>query len=112
MAERQLLGGRWRRHGAVIPPDRRELEAQGWRTTMDYRENHVRAWDGRLRQLHVRWFAEAERDGEEDPTVVAASASTEARAWARLRAEADTVDVRVRRQRSGERADVGLRADV
>jgi hypothetical protein len=44
-----------RAHGAAQHVDRRELEHDGWRTTLEYRENHVRARDGRLTQLQVVW---------------------------------------------------------
>src|ERR1700741_4025911 len=51
-----------RRHGVRLEPDdRRELERAGWRTMMDYRENHVRARDGRLVEVEAVWVAEAER---------------------------------------------------
>jgi hypothetical protein len=74
-----------RRHGVSIEPaDRRALERSGWRTTLDYRENHVRGRDGRLLEVVPTWTAEAERfDGE----LVYASAcgATADEAWARLR---------------------------
>ena len=55
-----------RRHGMVLAPeDRRLLERTGWRTTLDYRENHVRGRDGRLLEVVPSWTAEAERfDGD------------------------------------------------
>jgi hypothetical protein len=65
------------------PADRRTLERAGWRTTLDYRENHVRGLDGRLLRVEPVWTAEAERfDGE--VTVAAASAATAAEAWETL----------------------------
>jgi hypothetical protein len=65
------------------PADRRSLERAGWRTTLDYRENHVRGLDGRLLHVEPVWTAEAERfDGE--VTVASASASTADAAWEAL----------------------------
>jgi hypothetical protein len=65
------------------PADRRTLERSGWRTTLDYRENHVRGLDGRLLDVEPVWTAEAERfDGE--VSVATASASTADAAWAAL----------------------------
>lgn len=94
-----VTGFRRRQHGSVQQFDRCELERSGWRTTLDYQENHVRGRDGRLEQLHVVWRAEAERVGRDGVTqVVAASGSTLAKAWSRLRAEADLVEVRSQRR--------------
>lgn len=53
-----------RRHGPVLgPPARRELERRGWRTTVDYVENHERALDGRLLGVRSHWVTVAEHDG-------------------------------------------------
>jgi hypothetical protein len=51
---------------------------------MDYRENHVRARDGRLVEVEAVWVAEAERF---DGAMVVASAigATIEEAWAQLR---------------------------
>jgi hypothetical protein len=78
-----------RRHGECIEPvDRRALERQGWRTMMDYRENHVRGRNGRLVEVQAVWVAEAERfDGA--MRVVSATGSTIEEAWSALRAEID-----------------------
>lgn len=78
-----------RRHGVLVQPDdRRALERAGWRTTLDYRENHLRARDGRLLEVAPTWTAEAERfDGE--LSVASAVGSTAEEAWARLR---DAID--------------------
>jgi len=66
-----------RQHGAVQHADRCELEHDGWRTTLEYRENHVRGRDGRLRQLHVQWHAVAERvDDGGSLSVISAEGST------------------------------------
>jgi hypothetical protein len=76
-----------RRHGECIEPvDRRALERAGWRTMMDYRENHVRGRDGRLIEVEAVWIAEAERF---DGTMVVASAtgSNVEQAWATLRSD-------------------------
>ena len=74
-----------RRHGLLVQPDdRRALERAGWRTTLDYRENHLRARDGRLLEVVPTWTAEAERfDGE--VCVASAVGATVEEAWARLR---------------------------
>ena len=74
-----------RRHGVRLEPeDRRALERSGWRTTLDYHENHLRARDGRLLEVVPTWTAEAERyDGE--LSVASAAAATVEEAWALLR---------------------------
>jgi hypothetical protein len=73
-----------RRHGIVLEPaDRRTLERAGWRTTLDYRENHVRSRDGKLLEVVPIWTAEAERfDG--DLVVASASSARPDEAWALL----------------------------
>ena len=79
----------YRRHGVTLEPaDRRALERAGWRTTLEYRENHVRGRDGRLLEVVESWTAEAERfDGAFQ--VIAAEGSTAESAWARLRDEVE-----------------------
>jgi len=90
-----------RQHGHAQPFDRRELENSGWRTTLEYRENHGRGRDGRLECLEVVWHAEAERVGRDGTVrVVSAVASSQARAWSRLRAAADLADVKAQRHAS------------
>ena len=76
-----------RRHGVILEPeDRRQLERAGWRTTLDYRENHIRGRDGRLLEVVPTWTAEAERyDG--DLVVASANGATVEDAWAQLRFE-------------------------
>ena len=95
---------RARQHGPVLEPaDRRALEREGWRTTLDYRENHVRSLDGQLLRVEPVWVAEAERyDGE---VVVAASTGSIAdEAWYQLRADiAAAVVTRLRRVRLATR---------
>ena len=85
-----------RRHGTLLEPlDRRVLERAGWRTTLDYHENHLRARDGRLLEIEPTWTAEAERyDGEF--AVASAAGATVEEAWARLRTtiEADRTTTR------------------
>lgn len=78
-----------RRHGVILgPDDRRQLERAGWRTTLDYRENHVRGRDGRLLEVVPTWTAEAERyDGE--LAIASASGATPDEAWSRLRRDVD-----------------------
>jgi hypothetical protein len=95
---------RARQHGPVLEPaDRRALEREGWRTTLDYRENHVRGLDGQLLRVEPVWVAEAERyDGE---VVVAASTGpTAEEAWRQLRADiAAAIVTRLRRVRLATR---------
>jgi hypothetical protein len=83
-----------RRHGRCLEPvDRRLLERAGWRTTLDYRENHVRARNGQLVDVQPVWTAEAERfDGA--LMVASATGFTEEDAWAALRVKVDMADVR------------------
>jgi hypothetical protein len=78
-----------RRHGECIEPvDRRALERAGWRTMMDYRENHVRGRDGRLVGVEAVWIAEAERfDGM--MIVASATGANVEEAWSALRADID-----------------------
>lgn len=102
---RLLIGGR-RQHGAIQHVDRRQLEREGWRTTLEYRENHLRGRDGRLRQLHVEWHAVAERStlgSDRAPLVITASGSTVDKAWSRLRLGAELADVEARRRASRPR---------
>jgi hypothetical protein len=109
---------RHRQHGVVLEQeDRRELERDGWRTTLDYRENHVRARNGQLLQVQEIWRAEAERDAaatrrrslpERSPgrgvDVIAATATTVEGVWKKLRVEAELADVRVAIPRSAARS--------
>lgn len=83
---------RYRRHGVTLEPaDRRALERAGWRTTLEYRENHVRGRDGRLLEVEESWTAEAERfDGAFQ--VVTAEGTTADEAWAVLRDEIECVE--------------------
>jgi hypothetical protein len=85
---------RARRHGAVLQPAaRRDLERAGWRTTLDFRENHVRSQDGRLLRVEPVWIAEAERyDGL--VTVASAEGASADEAWDALRADIDASRVR------------------
>ena len=100
---------RHRQHGVVLEQeDRRELERDGWRTTLDYHENHVRARNGQLLQVQEIWHAEAERDAAttrrrsvpnrwpgRGVDVIAATATTVEAVWKKLRVEAELADVRV-----------------
>lgn len=103
---------RHRRNGmSSRQADRRSLELDGWRTTLDYRENHRRGRDGRLLAVSALWCAEAERvpaplrarDGTARGgiDVIWATADTADGAWAQLRLEAELADVRF----AGDRAD-------
>ncbi len=104
MARRDRLLRFNRQHGAEQPTDRCELERAGWRTTLEYRENHSRGRDGRLQHLQVEWFAVAEREsGGDGPTVVTATGSTVDKVWSRLRTQAEVADVSARRARESVR---------
>ena len=93
-----------RQHGALLPTDRQELEQAGWRTTLEYRENHVRGRDGRLAHVQVVWQAEAEFDRDRAvPLVVTATASTTDKVWSRLRTQAELADVRSSRPAAQDR---------
>lgn len=84
---------RERRHGTLLePPSRRELERSGWRTTLDFRENHVRGLDGRLLRVEPVWIAEAERYvGHVE--FATAEGSSEQQAWDRLAGEISVSNV-------------------
>lgn len=43
------------------------LELAGWRTLLEYRENHVRAGDGTLLAVVPQWTGEAERNTPRSP---------------------------------------------
>jgi hypothetical protein len=65
--------------------DRRKLERAGWRTTLEYTENHVRGRDGMLISIEPQWTAVAELAG--DTSIVATVTSTTVdQAWVELRA--------------------------
>lgn len=89
---------RRRRHGVRLEPaDRRVLERAGWRTTLEYRENHVRGRNGTLLEVVPTWTAEAERfDG--GLTFASAVGTTVDEAWARIRE-----DIEANRARSTTR---------
>ena len=80
---------RARQHGDVLQPaERRDLERAGWRTTLDYRENHVRGLDGRLLRIEPVWIAVAERyDG--NISVASAEGESAEEAWQNLWIEID-----------------------
>lgn len=79
-----------RRHGVLVEPDdRRALERAGWRTTLDYRENHLRARNGQLLEVAPTWTAEAERF-EGEVAVASAAGATVDEAWSRLRSEIES----------------------
>jgi hypothetical protein len=87
---------RRRRHGATEDRDRIALEADGWRTTLDYRENHRRDLHGELEGVETLWRAEAERTGPDGRLrVLAVVGPSPARVWRRLRMEAEVLlDIR------------------
>ena len=75
---------RRRQHRSTLRQmDRRALERAGWRTKLEFRENHARLDDGQLIDVEPFWVAEAERDG----IVICATARSESRAWSRLHAQ-------------------------
>jgi hypothetical protein len=79
-----------RRHGASQPDDRALLERTGWRTTLDYRENHRRDADGVLAEVEPRWRGDAERSGPDGHVIVfSAVGPTPTAVWRRLRIEAE-----------------------
>ncbi|WP_420450806.1 hypothetical protein [Ilumatobacter sp.] len=81
---------RRRQHGSDPSIDRCELERSGWRTTLEFRENAVRARSGRLEHVIEIWRAEAERvEADGSTSFAAAEAMSAAAAWSRLRTEAD-----------------------
>jgi hypothetical protein len=85
---------RERRHGVLLEPrSRRELERAGWRTTLDFRENHVRGLDGRLLRVEPVWIAEAERYVGEVEVASAEGSSADA-AWELLADRVASSDVR------------------
>jgi hypothetical protein len=88
-----------RRHGPVVEPeDRRQLERAGWRTTIDYRENHVRGRNGQLLEVEPVWTAEAERfDGQ--LSMASAVAATADAAWRVLRGEVEAHHIRTTQPR-------------
>ena len=76
---------RQRRHGELHDRDRRALERAGWRTLLDYRENHVRDADGTLLHVEPQWTAEAERI-EQRPGAAASTVVTTVTARSRVEA--------------------------
>ena len=99
---------RRRRHRAAAPPaiphsDRRALELAGWRTLLEYRENHVRDQDGTLSAIVPQWTGEAERDHQagtrsarairSSAQVLSVTADDPAAVWAYLRRMIDEMAV-------------------
>ena len=74
------------------PPERRDLERAGWRTTLDYRENHVRSVDGRLLRIEPVWIAVAERY-DLHVSVASAEGPTADEAWQNLWVEIEEARV-------------------
>ena len=72
--------------------DRDALECQGWRTTLEFRENLVRSDAGQLVGVDSMWLAEAERDTGGGLVVLSACARSESRVWAKLLADARSSD--------------------
>lgn len=65
---------------------RRALEAAGWRTWLNYRENHRRDASGCLVAIDERWVVELEHADGRSLTVEASSASVAwLAAWERAR---------------------------
>jgi len=88
-SRRSARTGRRRQHRSTLRQiDRRALERDGWRTTLEFRENHVRLDSGRLVEVEPFWLAEAERNG----AVISAIARSESRVWSRLQARSRSAD--------------------
>jgi hypothetical protein len=85
--------------------DRRRLERAGWRTLLEYTENHVRARDGTLVDVQSRWTAIAEF-GSDASIVASATSANLAQAWLSLRLAANEAH-RVAATRDAPRARVG-----
>jgi hypothetical protein len=64
----------------TIDRRRRALEAAGWRTWLEYQENHHRAEDGRMVAVDARWVVELERG---DGASIVVAAASPAAAWRR-----------------------------
>ena len=79
---------------AIAHSDRRALELAGWRTLLEYRENHVRDQDGTLLAVVPQWTGEIERDNPGAPhsarairssaQVLTVTADDQAAVWAHL----------------------------
>lgn len=85
----------WRRSHPTMGfdhPTRRLLEQAGWRTMLDYRENHIRHEDGTLIEVLPRWTAEAEWCGGRRVVATATAASIDD-AWTELQSAIDSSDV-------------------
>ena len=81
------------------PAERRELERAGWRTTLDYRENHVRGLDGQLLRVEPVWIAVAERfDGNVSQASAEGATAEEAfeNLWVEIDESRITTSYRVR----------------
>jgi hypothetical protein len=71
-----------RRHRPrIAEADRRALERAGWRTLLEYREDHLRGEQGMLLGVVQTWVAEAERA----EVVVTVAARRPELAWFELR---------------------------
>lgn len=82
---------RRRSHAQRQPFDRRELERCGWRTTLDYRENHERDAAGVLGVVTTEWRAEGEWfNADGDVIALSARGASPAAAWRRLRSAAES----------------------
>ena len=74
--------------------DRSRLERTGWRTTLDYRENHRRGPDGVLSEVEPRWRGDAERSGPDGAVIIFSAVGPSPTAvWRRLRVEAEAIDL-------------------
>jgi hypothetical protein len=82
---------------AIDHADRRALERDGWRTLLDYRENHVRAQDGTLVAVLPQWTGEAELAGAATsrPVVATATAESPDEVWRCLRREVAALHARL-----------------
>jgi hypothetical protein len=83
-----------RRHASALLDDRTALEQAGWRTTLDFRENHRRDSDGVLSDVVQRWRGDAERSGPDGVVIVlSVEGPTPTAVWRRLRREAESDEV-------------------
>ncbi len=88
-----------RRRASAEADDRSLLERTGWRTTLDYRENHRRDLDGVLTEVDPRWRGDAERSGPNGNVIVfSAVGPTPSAVWRRLRMEAEAMGLDVSAQ--------------
>ncbi|NKB40506.1 MAG: hypothetical protein GKR86_05540 [Ilumatobacter sp.] len=88
-----------RRHASSQADDRSHLECVGWRTTLEYRENNHRDFDGVLTGVEQRWRGDAERFCLNGSVIVLfAVGPTPFAVWRRLRVEAEVMGLEAEAQ--------------